>query len=159
MALSTHRNLLFLHGFQHGGLRFGWGSIDFVCKNQVGKDRALDELEFTGSGEFIFLDDFRSRDVRRHQVRGELNPGKGHPHTFRQGGYHKRLGQARHPFQQAMAARKDGHEQLLDHLILPDDDLGHFRAHTLGRLFDIIHFLHVTGGRCLLFIHVKSPSY
>ena len=38
----------------------------------------------------------------------------------------QRLGQARRAGDQAMAAGKQGDEQLLDHLLLADDDLGQF---------------------------------
>ena len=39
-------DLLFLHGFEHGGLGLGRGAIDFVGEDQVREDRAALELEF-----------------------------------------------------------------------------------------------------------------
>ncbi len=38
----------------------------------------------------------------------------------------KRLGQSGNSHQQAMSPGKDGYEQLLDDLLLPDDDLAEF---------------------------------
>ena len=43
---------------------------------------------------------------------------------------HQRLGQSRHTFQQTMAAAEQRDQQLLDHLLLPDDHLGQL-AHDL----------------------------
>ena len=37
---------------------------------------------------------------------------------------HERLGQARHADEQAVAPREERDEQLLDHVLLADDDLG-----------------------------------
>ena len=66
--------LLLLHRLQHGRLRLGRRPVDFVRQNNIGKDRTLQETKFASTGGFVFLQDFGTRDVRGHQVRGELNP-------------------------------------------------------------------------------------
>ena len=60
---------------------------------------------------------------RRHQVGRELNALELHVENPRQRADHQRLRQPRHADQQAMPAGEDRGEDLLDHLVLPDDDL------------------------------------
>ena len=50
----------------------------------------------------------------------------------------KRLGQARHADQQAVAAGEDGGEHLLDHLVLADDDLLQFFLHQPPVLAELL---------------------
>ena len=54
---------------------------------------------------------------------------------------HQRLGQARHAFQQAMAAGEDGGEQLLDDFVLADDDLLQFLLHQTPMLAEFLQDL------------------
>ena len=68
------------------------------------------------------LEDHGAGDVGRHQVRRELDALEGHVEDLADGADHERLGQAGHADQQAVAAREDGREDLLDHVGLADDD-------------------------------------
>ena len=51
---------------------------------------------------------------------------------------HQRFGEARHAFQQAVAAGEDGGKQLLDHLVLADDDLLQLLLHHLPMLGEFL---------------------
>ena len=55
----------FLHGFEQRRLRLGRRTVDFVRKNDVRENRALDEDALALAGRPVFFDDFRSRDVGR----------------------------------------------------------------------------------------------
>ena len=88
-----------------------------------------------------FVEDRRAGDVRRHQVGRELDALEGDVEDLADRADHERLGQARHADEQAVAAREDGGEDLLDDLGLADDDaaelLDHLRAGLaeLGQVF------------------------
>ena len=77
MRLAEYRHLFFFHRFKYRRLSFWCGSIDLVGQNDVSEDRPLLELKFppaVGLGEH-----FGSHDIRRHQVRSELNSFERHP--------------------------------------------------------------------------------
>jgi len=64
-------------------------------------------------------------DVARHEVRRELDAGlKLRSIALRDGPHHERLGQPRHADHQAVAAREQGRQQVIDDVFLADD---HFR--------------------------------
>ena len=64
-------NLVFLHGFEQRGLRLGRRAVDFVGQNHVGENRAANEGHLPALAGF--LQNFRAGDVRRHEVRRELD--------------------------------------------------------------------------------------
>ena len=81
-----------------------------------------------------FLQHFRTDDVGRHQVGGELDalPVEAEHRTqrFHQLGF----GQARHADQQPMPAGQQGDQGLVDHILLPEDHAADALAH-LGENF------------------------
>ena len=79
----------------------------------------------------VFVEDLGAGDVAGHQVGRELDAVEFQRQRLRQRVHHQRLGQPRHAFQDAVAAGEDGHQQLLDDLVLPDDLAGHLLADLL----------------------------
>ena len=75
---------------------------------------------------------------RGHQVGRELNALEADVENPGQRADHQRLGQPRHALQQAMAAGEDRGEDLLDHLVLPDDDLLQLLLHELPMLGELL---------------------
>ncbi|HEY4061683.1 MAG TPA: hypothetical protein VGM30_07270 [Puia sp.] len=71
----------------------------------------------------ILLQNLRTKNIGRHQIGGKLDPAERQIQCLRQGSYHQGLRQTRHPFQQAMPARHQSHQHLLDDGILPHDNL------------------------------------
>ena len=120
---AARGDLMFLHRLQQRRLRLGRRAIDFVGQDDVGEDRAFEELEAAAAGRLVFLDHFRAGDVGRHQVGRELDAAELQRQGIGQRADHQRLGQARHADQQAMAAGEHGDQQLFDHLLLADDHL------------------------------------
>ena len=59
MGDTLNGHLLFFHGFQQRSLRLGWGTVDFVRKENVGEQRAGSEFELAG---FLVV------HVRSHEV-------------------------------------------------------------------------------------------
>ena len=112
--------MLFLHRLQQRRLGAGAGAVDFVGHQQLGEDRALDEAEGALAAD-AFFHHFGAGDVGGHQVGGELDAAGVQPHHDAQRFHQLGLGQARHADQQAMAAGQQGHQGLLDHLVLAED--------------------------------------
>jgi hypothetical protein len=69
-------------------------------------------------------------DVGRHQVRSELDALERQAQRAGQRAHQQRLGRAGHAGDQAVATHQQGDEQLLDHLVLPDDELAHFATYV-----------------------------
>ena len=72
-AASADGHLPFLHGFEQCGLRLGRRAVDFVGQDDVREDGAFDELQFAPTGGPVLFQDVCAGDVRRHQVRRELD--------------------------------------------------------------------------------------
>ena len=81
---ADDRHLVLLHRLQHRRLRLGRRAIDFVGQHDVGEHRSLDELELPLSAGNL-LQNVRSRDVHRHQVRRELDATEGQLEGFERG--------------------------------------------------------------------------
>ena len=114
------RHLAFLHRFEQSGLGFRRRAVDLVGEDDVGEDRAVDEAELAPAAALV--QHHRAGDVRRHQIRGELNALETDVENLADRGNHEGLGETRHADQQTVAAREDGGEDLLDHFVLPDND-------------------------------------
>ena len=64
-------------------------------------------------------------DVGGHQVGRELDARELQVQRLGQRPHQHGLAQARHAFQQRMAARDHADQHMVNHIILPDDDLAH----------------------------------
>jgi hypothetical protein len=122
---------MFLHGLQQGRLSLGWGAVDLVGKNDIGKHRTLDEPEMSSAGGVVFFDDLRAGDVRGHQIGCKLNSAEFQVQRPGEGGDKQRFGQPRYTDQQAVPRRQKRNKQLLDDLILADNDLGNLSSDFL----------------------------
>jgi hypothetical protein len=143
-GLAAHRHAVFLHGLEQRGLGFGRRAIDFIGQKQIGKDGARLVLELEAT--ILFLQHFRPNDIRRHEIGGELHATEGELHGVAQRADEQRLGQARHPDEQAVPAGKKAGEQQLDNSFLADDDAAQFLADALVefthlRWCDVVHAL------------------
>ena len=116
----------FLHGFQQRRLRLRRSTVDFVGKNDVREDRPFDENADALSGRPVFFDDFRSRDVGRHQVRRELNAFEIQMQHLGDGRDQQRLRQTRDAGDDGVAAGQHRDHHLIDDFLLSDDDLANF---------------------------------
>ena len=122
------RHFAFLHGLQQRGLRLRRRAVDFVGQQDVREDRPFDEPE-RPPPVGVFFEHVRAGDVRGHQVGRELNPLELQVENLGQRADDERLGQPGHADQQAMPAREDRREDLLDHRVLADDDLLQLALH------------------------------
>ena len=138
---------MFLHRLQQRGLRFRRGAVDFVRQDDVGKKRPFDEYESAAARLIGFLQNIGAGDVRRHQVRRELDAVELQRHRLGQRVDDGRFGQSRHPHQQPVPARQNADQQLLDDDVLPDDDPGQFGAKLLVNGSQFVNCADVVPGK------------
>lgn len=120
MRLVIDRHQALLHGLEQGGLGLGRGAVDFIREQEAGEDGAFDEDE----GVVFEVEDAGARDVRRHEVRGELDAGELAPQYAGQGAHQEGLAHARHPFHQHMVTGEDGDQGVINDVLLANDDFG-----------------------------------
>ena len=143
MANAGGGDLVFLHGFEQGGLGLGRRAIDFVGEDDVGEDRAGHERHAPAVGGF--LEDLGAGDVGGHQVGGELDALELEVKDLGDGFHEQGLGEAGSAGDQAMAAGEEGDEDLLDDVFLADDDLGEFGLDPGAAGQDVVHRFLVAG--------------
>src|SRR6266516_1241499 len=69
IALAVNRYLALLHRLEQRRLRFRWRAIDLIGQQYVSEDRAASQVE----GGRRDIEDVSARDIRRHQVRREVD--------------------------------------------------------------------------------------
>ena len=79
----------------------------------------MDESEISPAG-LLLIQHRGAGDVGGHQVGRELDALERHVENLTDGADHQGLGQTRHAHQQAVTAREDRAENLLDYFRLPD---------------------------------------
>ena len=105
----------------------------------------------------VVLDDLGAGDVGRHQVGRELDALEGQVERLGQRADHERLGQPGHADEQGVAAAEDGHQQLIEHLLLADDDLADLLAEPAVGVAELFDRLDI-GSRHILAAHGESCS-
>lgn len=68
MFLARNGYRIFLHRFKERRLGFGRGTVDFIGQNNIGKYGPSDKTEIA-----FIVQSFRTQNIRRHQVRRELD--------------------------------------------------------------------------------------
>src|SRR5207247_7830964 len=107
---------------QQRRLRRRRGAVDLVGEDDVGEERALQELKLALSRRAVLLDDLGARDVGRHQVGGELDAAEVEREALGQRRDHERLRQTGDAFEDAVTAAEKRDQQLLNDLVLADDN-------------------------------------
>ena len=144
MPLASGSDLMLLHGLQQGGLRLGWGPIDFVRENDIGKHWAGHEPQLSaGIG---FAEHLGAGDVRWHEVWRELDARKLKVKNLGNRFHQQRLGQAGRASDQDMATGEQGNEDLVDHVFLADDGFAQLGLDAAGASEDLVHGFSVGGG-------------
>ncbi len=118
-----HGDAVLLHRLEQRRLRFRRRAVDFVGEDDVREDRAGREHHLPATGGRVFLHQVGAGDVRRHQVRRELDTRELQVEHAGHRVNEQRLGQTRGADDQAVATDKQRHQHLRDDLVLTDDDL------------------------------------
>ncbi len=66
-------DFVFLHRLQQRRLGLGRRAVDLVGEQDIGENRSFEKLKLPPAGGGVFLKNIGAGDVRRHQVRRELN--------------------------------------------------------------------------------------
>ena len=93
----------------------------------MGEDRPPLKLKFAPAIG-ILDDEVRAEDVRRHQVRRELDAVERQFEHFAERADEQRFAEARHALEQHVSAGKDGDERAFHNRVVADDDLADFGA-------------------------------
>jgi hypothetical protein len=148
MQLAAHGDTLLLHRFQQRRLCLGRGAIDFIGQNDIGEYRTALKLENL-SPRGIVGEHVGAGNVRRHEIGGELDPRETKTQDLTETAHHQGFAQARHAFEQTVAAADQCDEDLLDQLLVADDCPRHLRfqfvegtARPRHALFDLRYGFH-----------------
>ncbi len=128
------RDVVLLHRLEEGGLRFRRRAVDLVGEDDLGENRSLHEPQTSRA--LLLVEDFGSRNVRRHQVGRELDPLVVEIEDVRERLDQQRLREAGDAGDQTVSAGEERDEDLLDDFILPDDDLAQFAENPLAAFRD-----------------------
>ena len=115
--MAADGDLALTHGFQQRGLYLGRSTVDFVSQQDGVEDRT--RLEFKPS--ILRAPDFRTGQIGRQQVRGELDAGEIGIQARSQGADSHGLGQAGSTFHQQMAVGQQGNQQAFHQARLAHD--------------------------------------
>ena len=135
----------FLHGFEQRALGLGRGAVDLVGQHEVGEQRAGLEHELPPA--VFLLEDGVAGDVAGQQVGRELDALGLQPERLGQALDEFRLAQAGQTFEQQVAARQQGGDDVIHQRFLPEEHGVQRRAERLeaGRGFG--EFIVGDGGR------------
>ena len=113
----VHRDLLLGHTFKKSGLNFRTCSVDLIRKHDVSEYRAVHEIKLPG----FRIEDVYTEHIAREHIWCELNSTESERHRFSNFANQQRLGQARNPHKQCVAASKQANRQLLDRIFLSNN--------------------------------------
>ncbi len=131
--MAADRDRVLLHRLQQGRLGLGRGAVDLVGQDDLREDRAGLELEDPAAVGQLH-DDVGADDVGGHQVGRELDAVEVQVDRVGERPHQQRLAQARHAFQQRMAADEQAGQDAVDDLVVADDDLADLGLHAfVGR--------------------------
>ncbi len=145
IGAALDRDAMLLHRLEQRRLRLRRRAVDLVREHDVGEDRPGREHHLPTPGRRIFLDDVGARDVGRHQVGRELDPGELQVHDARERMHQQGLRETRHADDQTVAANEQRHQHELDRVLLPDDQLPELRHDLIAAVFHPVGQRHVIG--------------
>src|SRR5581483_2239719 len=138
-GLPAGGDFVLLHRLEQRRLSLRRRPVDLVGEENIGEDRSLHELERAPAGRRILLKNIGAGDIRRHQVRRELDAIEVEIENLRERADEQRLREAGDADEQAVAAREKRGQHLFDDFVLSDDHLADLREHGValrGELLD-----------------------
>jgi hypothetical protein len=117
-------DVVLLHGFEQCGLGFRRRPVDLVSEQDLREDRPLHKAQRAVTA--VLVQHFGASDVRRHQVRCELDPLERQVENLRDCLDQQRLRQSGHARDQAVPPGEERHQYLVDHFVLADDHFSDF---------------------------------
>ena len=130
MGLLADRHLPLLHHLEKRRLHLGRGAVDLVGEQEVAEDRPELGVELVLAGAVHP----RADEVRRDEVRGELDALEAPTDHLRDGLDGQRLRQAGDALDQEVSACQQADEDPLQHLVLSCDDALDLEDGALDRI-------------------------
>ena len=134
VRLPGRGDVVLLHRLEQGGLRLRRRAVDLVGEDDLRKNRPRHEPQHARA--VLLVEHLGARDVRRHQIRRELDALEAKVENRRERLDQQRLRQPGHARDQAVASREQGDEHLVHHLVLPDDDLAELGEDLFASFLD-----------------------
>ncbi len=138
-VFARHGDPMLLHRLQERRLGPRAGPVDLIREKQPGKDRPLDEFEHPCAFS-TFLEHFGAQNVRRHQIRRELDMVGIQPQNRAHRVDQSRLREAGNADQKRVTAGQDRRQAERDHILLANDplcDLGACAGQRLACGFNV----------------------
>ena len=115
---------MLLHRLEQRRLRLRRRAVDLIGKDHVSEYGTGHEGQFSPA--FGVLQNFRARDVGRHEVGRKLDTAEFEVKHLRDGLHKERFRESRRTGNQTVSAGEQREHDLLDDLTLADDHLGQF---------------------------------
>ena len=130
MADAVHGNMALFHRLQQGALRPWAGAVNLVSEYDSGQNRAGAIFKIVR----LAVIDADAHYVGRKQVRCELDALKANAQRGGQRLRQHRLADPGYVFQQHVTFTEEGHQQLINNLILANDYLRNVLPQPLGKV-------------------------
>jgi hypothetical protein len=130
----------FLHGFQQCRLCFRRCPVDLVGQQKLCKNRPFAKFNFV-SALVVCRHHVRAENVRRHEIRRELDSPKFQVKHSRDGFGEFSFAKSRNAFQQHVPSADQCCQRGVDHMTLPDDHSGDIVSKFAERLSKCLSFI------------------
>ncbi len=127
MSNAVDRHAFLLHDLQQRCVRFSRRTINLIGQQQLREDGAGAEVKFLR----LHIEDGSTGNVRRHQVRGELDASEFTAQNLPQRSHEKCFAKSWHAFDQDVAAGEDSDQRAFDQIFLTDKDFGNLVSDLL----------------------------
>src|SRR5262249_12198319 len=121
VALAGDCDLSFLHHLEQRALHLRRSPVNLIGKEEIGEDGT----QRRGKVTVFLVIDARSHQVRRHEVRRELNSPERSANSSGERLNGEGLGEPRDAFDEQMTLGQDGYQHTFQEMILANDDLFH----------------------------------
>ena len=122
MGFTTHRDRPFLHRLKQRGLALGARAVHFIGKQNLREDWPRTELHDAMPG-IIIHENLRANNVRRHQIRSELNTTEVQVQRVTKRSNQERLSQTGNAFKENVTTCKECPQRLINDRLLTNDAL------------------------------------
>src|SRR5262249_15113476 len=143
VALAGDCDLSFLHHLEQRALHLRRSPVNLIGKEEIGEDGT----QRRGKVTVFLVIDARSHQVRRHEVRRELNSPERSANSSGERLNGEGLGEPRDAFDEQMSLGQDGYQHTFQEMILANDDLFHL-------VEDALHEGSNLASACFFVVHI-----
>jgi hypothetical protein len=145
IGFPVRGHLALLHHLEKSRLRLRGRAVDLVGEQKVREDGSGLEVELL----LLHVVDRVPGEIRRHQVRCELDAAEVAGHRSREDVHEKRLPEPRRALEEHAPFGEERHDHSLHQALLPHDDFRHLGAGLLEELRDLCQGHGIGSDGCL----------